>query len=473
MLFKSLEFVIYFPTVVALFFLIPARFRWALLLVASYYFYMRWRPEYATLLLISTCIDYAAGIGLGKASGTAARRAWLCLSLAGNLGILFAFKYWEFFSRSFAQLTGTETMPSSFDFVLPVGISFYTFQSLSYTIDLYRGQREPERHFGKFALYVSFFPQLVAGPIERSTHLLPQFSQVQRFDYARVVDGLALMAWGFFKKVVIADRFAIYAHEVFDNADAHSGWPIIVATYLFTFQIYADFSAYSDIAIGAARVMGFDIMRNFRRPYAAQSVGHYWRRWHISLSTWFRDYVFIPLGGSRVSMARTMFNLFMVFLLSGLWHGANWTYVIWGACHGVIVALEHGLARSRLAIRDRVRIAGWSGVYSAACMLITFHTIALLFIVFRAPSLSDAAYLIQHCWPASSTPVDLTGFDWVLSVALIGLMLTFEWRQGEDSPRTYLMRMRPVYRWPLVAALLLIAVLFGVYDQQAFIYFQF
>lgn len=434
---------------------------------------MRWRPEYAALLLISTCIDYSAGIALGNARTVTRRRVWLGISLAGNLGILFAFKYYEFFSRSLASLTGGEVLPVHFDFLLPVGISFYTFQSLSYTIDVYRGHREPEYHFGRFALYVSFFPQLVAGPIERSTHLLPQFAQKQSFDAGRVVDGLTLMGWGLFKKVVVADRFAIYAHEVFDNAEVHEGWPIIVATYLFTFQIYADFSAYSDIAIGAARVLGFDLMRNFRRPYGAQSVGHYWRRWHISLSTWFRDYVFIPLGGSRVSLARTMTNLFLVFLLSGLWHGANWTYVIWGACHGVLVAAEHGLSRARRAMRDRMRIAGWSGLYSAACVVATFHTVALLFIVFRAPNMTDAVYLLGHLWPVESTAVDLSGFDWVLSVGLIALMLGVEWRMGEESPRAYLMRMAEPVRWVVVSCLFLIAVLFGVYHQQAFIYFQF
>ncbi|MCE7945771.1 MAG: MBOAT family protein, partial [Chlorobi bacterium CHB1] len=306
MLFHSLEFIIFFPVVVAIYFLAPLRFRQFFLLLASYYFYMCWKAEYAVLILLSTGIDYVAALHMHKTSGR------------GNI-------FYEF---------------PLFDILLPVGISFYTFQTLSYTIDVYRSEKTPERNFIKFALYVTFFPQLVAGPIERSTRLLPQFDHEHKFDANRVVSGLRLMLWGFFKKLVIADRLALYVNEVYNNPADYTGLPVIIATYFFAFQIYCDFSAYSDIAIGAARVLGFDLMKNFRQPYLAQSIGEFWKRWHISLSTWFRDYLYIPLGGNRVSRLRWYVNLMAVFLISGLWHGANWTFVVWGALHGSYFVLS-------------------------------------------------------------------------------------------------------------------------------------
>jgi D-alanyl-lipoteichoic acid acyltransferase DltB (MBOAT superfamily) len=340
MLFNSIQFLIFFPVIATIYFLLPHRYRWLLLLVGSYYFYMSWKPEYIILILASTLIDYSVGLKLGSESRPAIRRRWLLLSLVTNLGLLFSFKYFNFFNDSFRQLFQMANLSypvPALNVLLPVGISFYTFQTLSYTIDVYRGKIQPERHLGVFALFVSFFPQLVAGPIERSGNLLPQFYQKTAVDYERIISGLQRMTWGFFKKVVIADRLALLVNTVYNHPTEFSGMPLIIATYAFGFQIYCDFSAYSDIAIGAARVMGFDLMENFRQPYYARSIPEFWRRWHISLSTWFRDYVYLPLGGNRVKLPHWVFNILVVFVVSGLWHGANWTFVIWGALHGIFM----------------------------------------------------------------------------------------------------------------------------------------
>lgn len=349
MLFNSLEFLLFFPVVVALYFATPARYRWILLLAASYYFYAAWKAEYLVLIIGSTVVDYWAGLRMGRHETRTGRRPFLIASVVTNLGVLFTFKYFNFFNDSVRAVLDRANIfydVPAFELLLPVGISFYTFQSLSYSIDVYRGQKTPERHLGIFALYVAFFPQLVAGPIERSTHLLPQFFEQHRFEYDRAVDGLRLILWGFFKKLVIADRLAIYVNEVYGNPGAHSGGAIALATYFFAFQIYCDFSGYSDIAIGSARVMGYDLMDNFRRPYFAKSIREFWSRWHISLSTWFRDYVYVPLGGSRVATWVWYSNLMIVFLVSGLWHGANWTFVVWGGLHGTYMVV--GLATQRL-----------------------------------------------------------------------------------------------------------------------------
>ncbi len=332
MFFNSLHYVIFLPIVVAFYFLIPPRRRWIFLLAASYYFYMCWKMEYIVLILASTIVDYYAGLHMGRIKDKSKRRKFLVLSLISNLGLLFAFKYFNFFNEStraaFAHFDITYNIPY-FDVLLPVGISFYTFQTLSYTIDVYRGKKEPETHLGIFALYVAFFPQLVAGPIERSTHLLPQFHKVQTFSYDRTVDGLKLIIWGMFKKVVIADRVAVVADTVFNSPGNHNGAQFMIGTFFFAYQIYCDFSGYSDIAIGSARILGIDLIKNFNRPYYSKTIAEFWKRWHISLSTWFRDYLYISLGGNRAGISRWYFNLLATFLISGLWHGANWTFIIW------------------------------------------------------------------------------------------------------------------------------------------------
>jgi len=494
MLFNSLQFLAFFPVVVALYFAMPKRGRWLLLLLASYYFYMCWKPEYVLLILASTGVDYCAGIQMGKRKERRHRRPFLVASLCTNLGLLFAFKYWNFFSDSTRDVLGlfdiTAGIPE-FDVLLPVGISFYTFQTLSYSIDIYRGKLDPERHLGRFALYVAFFPQLVAGPIERASRLLPQFWKDVDFDYERLGSGLRQMTWGMFKKVVVADRLGIYVDSVYSDPGAHQGLPLIAATYFFAFQIYCDFSGYSDIAIGAARCLGFDLMENFKRPYLARSVSDFWRRWHISLSTWFRDYVYIPLGGSRVGVSRWYGNLAITFLVSGLWHGANWTFVVWGALHGayLIFALVSGPLRERALAAVGMSVEGRTRrVFD---VLVTFHLALLAWVFFRADSLADAWLVfaqageglsvqlgalasgdIRQAYQAAVVAVGISKGEFVLSVLAVvfvyGVDLFIE-RGGLEvtTPRLRILR----FAW--YDLLILLTLLLGAFGQQQFIYFQF
>ena len=364
MLFNSSNFLAFFVVVVFLFFAIPDRFRWILLLFSSYFFYMCWEPSYAILIMTTTFIVYITGLMMYNKSKRK-KKFFVALSLLTNLGILFAFKYYNFFNDSVKDLFGTfglEYSIPALNVLLPVGISFYTFQALGYTIDIYRDARKPEKHFGMFALYVSFFPQLVAGPIERSTRLLPQFHKKVEFNYERVTDGLKLMAWGFFQKLVIADRLGLYVNMVYNNPQAQlsdgtyifTGLPLLLATYFFAIQIYCDFSGYTDIAIGAAQVMGYELMPNFRRPYFSRTIDELWNRWHMSLIMWFRDYLYIPLGGNRVGKFRYYFNILLVFTLSGLWHGAQWTFVTWGAMNGVMISLGRVFSKVKEKTRESV-----------------------------------------------------------------------------------------------------------------------
>ena len=333
MLFNSFAFLIFFPLVCLLYFVLPYKYRWIFLLIASYYFYMNWQPVYAVLIFASTVITYYAGVKIDKTENKKTRKGYLIASLLINFGILFIFKYYSFINNSvFDALDyfGIRWPIPNFDILLPVGISFYTFQAVGYTIDVYRGQLKAEKNFGIYALFVSFFPQLVASPIERASNLLPQFREKFGFNSSRAISGLRQMLWGYFMKVVVADRMAMYVNAAYNNVGPHNGTTLLVTTLLFVVQIYCDFGGYSNIAIGAARIMGFTLMENFKRPYFAISVGDFWKRWHISLSAWFRDYVYIPLGGNRVRPLRHLLNLFITFLVSGLWHGARWTFVAWG-----------------------------------------------------------------------------------------------------------------------------------------------
>ena len=353
MLFNSLQFIAFFIIIVSIYFTIPHRYRWLLLLAASYYFYMCWKVEYIFLIIISTIVAYITGILMGRERTRERRKKYLVFSLAVNLGLLAAFKYFNFFNSNLRELFNFFNIfydVPEFDVLLPVGISFYTFQTLSYSIDIYRGDRPPEKSLGIFALYVSFFPQLVAGPIERSTSLLPQFFERKEFNYERVTSGLRKIAWGMFKKVVIADRLAVVVDQVYGSPEDFAGPAVLIATFFFAYQIYCDFSGYSDIAIGTARILGFDLITNFKRPYFARSIREFWQRWHISLSTWFRDYLYIPLGGNRVKRPRYYINLIIVFLICGLWHGANWTFIVWGALHGsyMIISVVTGNLRERI-----------------------------------------------------------------------------------------------------------------------------
>jgi alginate O-acetyltransferase complex protein AlgI len=481
MLFNSVEFLIFFPLVVVLYFLVPLRLRIPLLVGASYYFYMSWRPEYIILIIVSTLIDFYIGRKIGHEIKDQTRKIYLFISLATNLGILFFFKYFIFFNDNFRSLlhfVNINYAPTEFNLLLPVGISFYTFQTLSYTINVYRGEQNPEHNLIKFALYVSFFPQLVAGPIERSDRLLPQFDNKHSIDYYRITDGLKLMTWGFFKKLVIADRLAAIVNNVYADPTSFSGIPLLLATYFFAFQIYCDFSGYSDIAIGAARVMGYDLMENFRQPYFAKSIADFWRRWHISLSTWFRDYVYIPLGGNRLGDGRMFFNLLVVFVVSGLWHGSSWTFVMWGAIHGILmIGSIFGLQLLNQVFPNRLRERK-SAIVTCIKIFATFHLVLLSWVFFRANTMSDAFYIIRTIF----TGFEIKGgyglnfggpYEIIITLAALLVLLLVDFLREKDLPANFIGSRPVVLRWALYYVLLLSILLFGEFGITEFIYFQF
>ena len=396
MLFNSWAFLIFFPVVTTLFYVLPQRWRWLMLLLASCIFYISFIPVYLLILAATIVIDYYAALYIENSQGR--RRAiFLWGSVAATCLILFFFKYYDFFAlntTALARLLGWNYSLAALEIILPIGLSFHTFQSLSYVIEVYRGNQKAEQHFGIYALYVMFYPQLVAGPIERPQNLLHQFREKHGFDYRNVVDGLKLAAWGLFKKVVIADRLARFVNPVFDHPTEYQGLVLIVATVFFTFQIFCDFSGYSDIAVGVARVMGFRLMNNFDRPYSAKSLAEFWKRWHISLSTWLRDYIYEPLSlkWRNAGMAGILAALMVTFLISGFWHGANWTYVIWGGLHGLVLCLELMLAKPRKRLSRMMS----ETVYNALSLLVTFTFLNLSYVFFRARTIDDAWYIISH-----------------------------------------------------------------------------
>ena len=397
--FNSIDFVIFFPLVVATFFLSPRRFQWVFLLVASYFFYGYWNVYYLVLIWFTTLTSFGFALVMGRTSEPSRRKMLLTACIAINLSILLVFKYYDFFASSASHLIlrfGGTIEFGSLGLLLPLGISFYTFQSVGYLVDVYRGHKEVERHLGIYALYVVFFPQLVAGPIERSMSLMPQFHQPKSFSIERLVSGLRLVIWGYFLKLVIADRVAGYVSAVYITPEDFTGGHFILSTFLFGYQIFGDFAGYSCIAIGTARILGFDLMLNFRRPYWSRSVGEFWSRWHISLSTWFRDYVYIPLGGNRVSKPRHFVNLLIVFLLSGLWHGANWTFVVWGAIHGALLITEIQIAT--VWKRSFTRQPGGAAAFLISLARRSYVILAVCFawIFFRANTLDDALHIVTH-----------------------------------------------------------------------------
>ena len=484
MSFVSTEFIVFALIVIPLYFATGQSWRWMLLLVASYFFYAQAEASYILLIAFSTLVDYLVALGLErtKQDQLLRRRALLACSVCANLGVLFLFKYANLFSSAAADLANALGMPlqiASLELVLPVGISFYTFQSMAYTIDVYRGRLPAHRRLGVFATYVALFPQLVAGPIERATNMLPQFALKFDFDYDRVVSGLRLALWGFFKKVVIADRLAIYVNEVYGNVEAYTGASLILAATFFTFQVYCDFSGYSDIAIGLARVMGFRLMENFRRPFLATSVSEFWRRWHISLSSWFRDYVYISLGGNRCGLARQLFNVFLVFTLSGLWHGAAWTFAIWGAMHGVAAAIETWFrARKIQLLPDNALCYAIKVVYPG--LFLTFSLI-----VFRSANLEEISYIFRHLFDFSRGLSALTDpfaagllpqrLEFTLSFMLIGGLLLIDWIDERHGIEALFGQLALLPRWGIYYALLvsIYVSLFYHTAAQDFIYFQF
>lgn len=489
MVFNSLQFLLFFPIVTILYFVTPFRFRWALLLVASCLFYMAFIPWYILILAATIVIDYFAGILIAQAQGRK-RKMWLGLSLVANVGVLAIFKYFYFLHDNLAALANLfhwDIGSPILQIILPIGLSFHTFQAMSYTIEVYRGHQEPERHFGIYSLYVMFYPQLVAGPIERPQNLLPQFRTEHKFDYDRVVDGLKLMLWGFFKKVVIADNLAADVNRVYGDPTSYQGIPLIVATVFFAYQIYCDFSGYTDIARGSARVMGFELMRNFRSPYTSTSIVDFWRRWHISLSTWFRDYVYIPLGGNRKGTIRWCINLSIVFLISGLWHGASWMFIIWGALHGFYLVCSIITEKPRERFVTAIGLTRFPRVHRAIKISITFSLVCFAWIFFRAQSMPDAIYIVTHLVPdlksvfTPSFSIDALrqmgaglGGGMVkialLSVVILELVHLIERKTQFKS----WFNARPIwFRWAGYYATVLWIFVFGNFGEKHFIYFQF
>jgi alginate O-acetyltransferase complex protein AlgI len=485
MLFNSFTFLIFFPVVATIYFVLPHRFRWAWLLGASCYFYMAFIPIYILILFFTIAIDYVAGILIENATGK--RRKWyLVMSIVANVGVLAVFKYFNFLSANVHAIAEVFHWPygiAPLNIILPIGLSFHTFQAMSYTIEVYRGNQKAERHLGIYALYVMFFPQLVAGPIERPQNLLHQFYEKHEVDYDRIASGLKRMAWGLFMKVVIADRLARYVNVVYNDPKSFLGLTTIIATVFFAFQIYCDFAGYSHMAIGAAEVMGFKLMRNFDRPYLSRSISEFWGRWHISLSSWFRDYVYIPLGGNRVARSRWYYNLFITFLLSGLWHGANWTFVIWGALNGFYLIFSLITTDLRAAVAKAVGLAQRPRLHNVVRILITFGLTTFAWIFFRAHNLTDALHVISaslhlpvrhQILPDILRGEKITEAEVAFDFFVIAGLMWFEAQRGAVSVAEKF-RAQPAWvRWPAYYAVCMSIWLLGVSgDSQAFIYFQF
>ena len=476
MLFNSINFAIFFIVVTTLYFALKQKYRWMLLLASSCYFYMSFVPVYILILAFTIVVDYFSAIFIDKSSGKK-RRLYLILSLISNLSVLAVFKYYNFLNDSLTSFLHGFAYSNPIPYLsilLPIGLSFHTFQAMSYTIEVYRGKQKPEKHFGIFSLYVMFFPQLVAGPIERPQNLLHQFYEKHSFEYTRVVEGLKLMLWGFFKKLVIADRLAIYVDSVFNHVDNHNGTTLILATIFFSFQIYCDFSGYADIAIGSAKILGFDLMANFRRPIFARTTGDHWKRWHISLSSWFKDYLYFPMGGSRVSTQRLYYNLMVVFALSGLWHGADWTFIIWGSLNGFYLVFALMTKNYRQKFNSFTGIEKSPRLFLFQQILVTFLLISFSRIFFRANSLSDAMLIIKKIFTDSGKIFIENPSIMIFSFAGIIILLLVEMKQEFFATKfSFFNHHSWIVRNLSYAAVVLLILIMGVFDGGQFIYFQF
>ncbi len=494
MLFNSFQFAIFFAVIVATHFALPQRYRWALLLAGSCYFYMAFIPAYILILGLSIVIDYVAGIWIEDAP-SARRKALLVVSVVANVGLLGVFKYFNFINDNLATLARTlhwNYGVEGLSIILPIGLSFHTFQAMSYTIEVYRGHQKAERHFGIYALYVMFFPQLVAGPIERPQNLLRQFRASHRLDAERWRSGLKIILWGLFKKVVVADLVAPIVATVYASPSHHSGPILILATVFFAIQIYCDFSGYSDIAIGAARLLGYDLMTNFTQPYFARSVGDFWRRWHISLSTWFRDYLFLPMSYSlsrRIEDVRWLGVRADVWIyapatmatmvICGLWHGAAWNFVLWGTLHGCYLVLSQLLAPTRRVCARALGLSRVPGLMAWAQTLWVLMLVLIGWVFFRAQSFADAMHVLTHAHILRGFRVDdlfalgLPRFELALAFMMIGTVMMVDWLLVRRPAFVMTFWQRRSFRWTCLAGCFYGIVFFGVFDKVQFIYFQF
>lgn len=508
MLFNSLAFAVFLPIVFLAYWALPQKYRYIVLLVSSYYFYMSWNVKYVVLILFTTGVSYGCAVWMEKFQKKAVKRMLMAGAVAASLLVLFFFKYFDFAQNTFIRILQSfaiELHPVTLSLMLPVGISFYTFQTLSYVIDVYKGEVEAEHNFFKYAAFISFFPQLVAGPIERTKNLLPQIDCEHRFTYEKGSYGMKLMAWGFFKKLVIADNLAVFVDKVFEDASAYHGFALVLAVFFFTLQIYCDFSGYSDIAIGTAKLFDIDLMTNFKSPYFSTSIKEFWRRWHISLSSWFRDYVYIPLGGNRVSKLRNMFNVMVTFCLSGLWHGAAFTYVIWGGLHGALQCVENMLFPGKKAEKklkksgecsDREELgkprkntdyeadggkAVGRGLVWWLKVAVVFCLVAVAWCFFRASYVGQAFYILKHMKDGLGHPVSyvLNGIRSFDTKALkqmimpVALLAVYDYAALDRDPLVAIGKLPSPVRKVIYYGFLLMVLLLASFNSQEFVYFQF
>lgn len=479
MLFNSKEFILFFPIAFVLYWFVTnrnLRLQNLLIVFLSYIFYGWWDWRFLSLIFFSSLLDYGVGLGLQKEQNEGKRKGLLAISMVANLGLLGFFKYYNFFVTEFVNAfasLGIELHPLTLSIILPVGISFYTFQTMSYSIDVYRRKMEPTSDLVAFMAYVSFFPQLVAGPIERATNLLPQFFAKREFKYEKAVDGMRQMLWGFFKKVVIADNCAPLVNNIFGNSDTQDGPTLILGAVLFAFQIYGDFSGYSDIAIGLARLFGFDLMQNFAFPYFSRDIAEFWRRWHISLSTWFRDYLYIPLGGSKGGTWMKVRNTFAIFLVSGFWHGANFTFIAWGFLNALYFIPLLLAKKNRVNIGVVAQGKYWVSPADLLRILGTFAITVLAWIFFRAHNVSHAFSYIKGIFTGAYSNLELNWPSELLG--LIGFMLVVEWfhRDKHHGLEFSWLKNKPVLRWSAYLTILFLIFVFGNFGKTEFIYFAF
>jgi D-alanyl-lipoteichoic acid acyltransferase DltB (MBOAT superfamily) len=487
MLFNSIQFALFLPIVFLLYWFVFDRFisksRWqlrlqnALVVVASYVFYGWWDWRFLLLIAFTSFCSWGSGLLIGKAESKPRAKLWMWLNIVLNLGILAIFKYYDFFVTEFAQLFHISTDGLLLKVILPVGISFYTFQALSYSIDVYRGKIEPTKDIIAFFAFISFFPQLVAGPIERATNLLPQFMKKREFDYDTAVDGMRQILWGLFKKIVVADNCAVYVDQVFSTYTNQTGSTLLLAAIFFTFQIYGDFSGYSDIAIGTAKLFGIRLMRNFNVPYFSRDIAEFWRRWHISLTTWFRDYVYIPLGGSRVNKAKVVRNTFIIFLVSGFWHGANWTFIAWGAYHAILFLPLILTGKNRKNTNQVAEGRFLPTLKEAGQMLLTFFLVMIGWILFRSSDINGFVCFIQRIIADGLFAIPIKIKDALCNVFVIIFLLTIEWKQRgkehglkiEEKPMSLA---KKSICWLLYYFVIVSIIAFSI-PNQTFIYFQF
>ena len=489
--FFSINFIIFYLIVVLAYYLTPGKHRWAIMLLASYYFYTCWLPAYALLLAFITAIDYFLALRIGKTKKNSDRHHYFLLSLIINFGLLLAFKYLKLLNETVQVVLPAAHFAPFLDLIAPVGISYYVLKKVSYMIDVYRKNQEPETHFGKFALYISFFPEIAAGPIHRAHSLLPQFKAVSAFDYSQITGGLKLMAWGLFKKIVVADRLAVFVKIVFDHPQDYHGPHLLLAVLFFSIQIYADFSGYTDMAIGMAQVLGYDLPDNFNRPYSANSIGEFWKRWHISLTTWLRDYLFLPVASAisrkikrdhwleiKAEVWIYIVSISVTMLLCGLWHGARWTFVIWGGLHGSYLILS--LLTRKARGRWRKKIVGsrplLKSVYQGMRISVTFLAVTCSWIFFRANSVSDAYYIVSNLFVMKGPHVNAfakMGVELFIGSAVVGMMILVHVLQPHEGIRNMFAKKAALFRWLFYSLLALAIINLGKFIEVPFLYVQF